>query len=208
MSSNLGRVSQNLSLRFSPERKYPPTKTVLCPPKYICCPRSIYCCRCHCCHCCCCVPCCNPCLNFDYSSSSFKTKNEKGNNLANSQNFMESTKNQTKEPQVEEEPKENINQYVNYEQNQFNDFLRKLMDVESKIEDAKISLAINPDFNCEDAFRLFETNDKGFLDKDDIKEGLNLLCIFPTGKELNLLMKRFDLQKNGYWRKFDKRKSI
>ena len=198
MSSNLGRVSQNLSLRFSPERKYPPTKTVLCPPKYICCPRSIYCCRCHCCHCCCCVPCCNPCLNFDYSSSSFKTKNEKGNNLANSQNFMESTKNQTKAHQVEEEPKENINQYVNYEQNQFNDFLRKLMDVESKIEDAKISLAINPDFNCEDAFRLFETNDKGFLDKDDIKEGLNLLCIFPTDKELNLLMKRFDLQKNGF----------
>jgi len=99
---------------------------------------------------------------------------------------MESTKNQTKEPQVEEEPKENINQYVSYEQNQFNDFLRKLMDVESKIEDAKISLAINPDFNCEDAFRLFETNDKGFLDKDDIKEGLNLLCIFPTDKELKI----------------------
>ena len=72
------------------------------------------------------------------------------------------------------------------------------MDIESKIEDAKISLAINPDFNCEDAFRLFESNDKGFLDKDDIEDGLNLIGIFPTRKELNLLMRRFDLQKNGY----------
>ena len=50
----------------------------------------------------------------------------------------------------------------NYEQNQFNDFLRKLMKIESKIEDAKITLSYNQDFNCEDAFRLFESNEKGF----------------------------------------------
>ena len=110
---------------------------------------------------------------------------------------MESTKNQTKEPQVEEEPKENINQYVNYEQNQFNDFLRKLMDVESKIEDAKISLAINPDFNCEDAFRIFESNDKGFLTKEDLKEGLNLIGIYPTGKKLKLSLSAYSQRNHG-----------
>jgi len=111
---------------------------------------------------------------------------------------MESTKIQTKGPQMEEEQQENINEFANYEQNLFNDFLRKLMDIESKIEDAKISLAINPDFNCEDAFRLFESNDKGYLDRDDIEDGLNLIGICPSRKDLNLLMRRFDLQKNGY----------
>ena len=71
------------------------------------------------------------------------------------------------------------------------------MEVESKIEDAKIRLAINPDFNCEDAFRLFDSNNKGYLTKDDIENTLNLLGIFPTIKRLKLLMKRYDLQKNG-----------
>ena len=195
---NSSHVSQNLSLRLSPERKYPPTKTTICPPK---CPNYLYdCCDCFCCsccHCCCCNPCCLH-LHFDYSSPSPKEKKPSEENLKKSENIMENQINEV--PKEEKEPKENINEYnnLNYEQNQFNDFLGKLMEIESKIEDAKISLAINPDFNCEDAFRLFELNDKGFLDKNDIKEGLNLICIFPTQKELNLLMKRFDLQKNGF----------
>ena len=72
------------------------------------------------------------------------------------------------------------------------------MGVESQIEDAKINLAKNEDFNCEDAFRLFESNGKGTLDKNDLKNGLNLLGINPTEQDLNLLLKRFDLQKNGF----------
>ena len=86
----------------------------------------------------------------------------------------------------------------NYEQNQFNDFLRKLMKIESKIEDAKITLSYNQDFNCEDAFRLFESNEKGYLDKNDIKNGLNSIGVNPSEHELNILMKRFDLEKNNY----------
>ena len=86
----------------------------------------------------------------------------------------------------------------NYEQNQFNDFLRKLMKIESKIEDAKITLSYNQDFNCEDAFRLFESNEKGYLDKNDIENGLNSIGINPSRRELDTLMKRFDLEKNNY----------
>ena len=196
--SDLNHVSKNLSLRFSPERKYPPFKTVKCAPLCPkCCCNLCVCCCCHCCCSCCC--CCDPCLKFDYSSYTSKIRNnEEEKDLKNSQNFVENSKYQMNQPPQEEEPKENINKYANYEQNQFNDFLKKLMEIESKIEDAKISLAINPDFNCEDAFRLFESNDKGFLSKEDLKNGLNLLGIFPTGKKLKLLMQRFDLQRNGF----------
>ncbi len=84
-----------------------------------------------------------------------------------------------------------------YEEGQFNDFLRKLMNAESQIENAKINLALNPDFNCEDAFRIFELNCRGFLDQCDLKCGLNLIGVFPTDHEVRLLMKRFDLQKTG-----------
>ena len=109
--------------------------------------------------------------------------------------------NQVNENQGEENQggeNKKINEYNNYEQNQFNEFMKKLMAVESQVEDAKISLAMNPDFNCEDAFKLFESNDKEYLDINDIKEGLNLIGLNPTEKQLNLLMKRFDLLKNGY----------
>ena len=187
-SSDLNRVSQNLSLRLSPQRRYPPSMTTLCRPCYVCCCNPCICCRYRCCHCCC-----SPCLNFDYSSLL-----EKDKNLKYSKNMIDDKNVDQNEPLKEEEKEKIVNEYKNYEKNKFNDFLRKLMEIESRIEDAKISLAINPDFNCEDAFRLFESNDKGFLDKTDIKNGLNLLCIFPTNKELDLLMKRFDLQKNGY----------
>ena len=109
--------------------------------------------------------------------------------------------NQVNENQGEENQggeNKKVNEYNNYEQNQFNEFMKKLMAVESQVEDAKISLAMNPDFNCEDAFKLFESNDKDHLDINDIKEGLNLIGLNPTEKQLNLLMKRFDLLKNGY----------
>ena len=192
-SSDLNRVSQNLSLRLSPQRRYPPSMTTLCRPCYVCCCNPCICCRYRCCHCCCYPCCCSPCLNFDYSSPL-----EKDKNLKYSKNMIDDKNVDQNEPLKEEEKEKIVNEYKNYEKNKFNDFLRKLMEIESRIEDAKISLAINPDFNCEDGFRLFESNDKGFLDKTDIKNGLNLLCIFPTNKELDLLMKRFDLQKNGY----------
>jgi Ca2+-binding EF-hand superfamily protein len=121
------------------------------------------------------------------------------NNINQSQNPNEEQQNEINEPPKEnQEEEKKMNEYANYEQNQFNEFMKKLMLIESQVEDAKLELAKNPDFNCEDAFRLFETNYKGYLDINDIKSGLNLIGLNPTEKELNLLMKRFDIQKNGF----------
>lgn len=36
------------------------------------------------------------------------------------------------------------------------------------------------DFNCEDVFRIFELDGRGFLDKDDLKYDLNLLNVYPS----------------------------
>ena len=205
-SQDLGKISQNLSLRRSPERRFAPNNNItssqndLNAPsknrsKIICCPPCC-CCNCCCCNVCCCIPCC--CLNYDYdalnSSDDLNEPNlNKNENINSSLIGKMSTKYQTNQ----NPPMQNENNYVSYEQNQFNDFLKKLMDAESQIEDAKISLSLNPDFNCEDAFRIFEENEKGYLNENDLKCGLNLLGLNPTNQEIRLLMKRFDLQKSG-----------
>ena len=84
-----------------------------------------------------------------------------------------------------------------YEKNQFVDYLRMVMDAESRIERSKIDLALRADFNVEDAFRIFELDGRGFITEDDLKYGLNVLEIYPTNSDIRLLMKRFDLQKEG-----------
>ena len=173
-SQEISRVSSNLSLRFSPQRKYRPEITS-CPT---CC-----CCPCKCCHSCHCCPC--TCFLHSPSrlryNSPFKSSEKEPLGSTNFKSDYQATK----------------KKYIAYEQNQFNDFLKKLMGIEGEIERLKIDLSLNPDFNCEDAFRIFELDGRGFLDKDDLKYGLNLLNIYPTDLELRLLMKRFDLQKQG-----------
>ena len=158
-SQEISRVSQNLSLRFSPQRKFRPMCSRCC-----CCP----CKCCHSCHCC-------PCTCFLHSPSRFRFNS----------------------PLKEKKYESPKRKYLDYERNQFNDFLKKLMRIEGDIECLKLDLSLNCDFNCEDAFRIFELDGRGFLDKDDLKYGLNLLNIYPTDHELRLLMKRFDLQKKG-----------
>ena len=76
---------------------------------------------------------------------------------------------------------------------QFVDFLGLLMEVESKIEDMKIDLAQKADFNFEDIFRIFEVDGKGYIESEDLKQGLKLLGLNPTEFDIKLLMKRFDL---------------
>ena len=210
----INQVSKNLYLRFSPQRKYPPISSSYCSPCPPIIPKTNFCyldcCYCHCC-CCCCYHdiCYKPCLHFDYSSPGLKYQNKNKTEIKKPEENIKESKNQNEEikTDINEPPKEeekenqenkNENPYENYEQNQFNDFMKKLMGIESQVEDLKLILSMNPDFNCEDAFRLFESNDKGNLDKTDIKEGLNLIGIDLTDKQLNLLMKRFDLQKNNF----------
>ena len=191
-SQEISKVSPNLSLRFSPERKCSPCR-------YPCVCVTCHCTPCRCCKIChylpcrcvlhyspirCCSPCvrpCSPChVPIRRPCSPVKTSSD----LLRSTNASYNS------------PIKKIN-YNEYEERQFNDFLRKLMVAESQIENAKVDLALNPDFNCEDAFRIFELNGRGFIDECDLKCGLNLIGIYPSDHEIRLLMKRFDLQKTG-----------
>ena len=80
---------------------------------------------------------------------------------------------------------------------QFIDFLSYLMEIETKIEEKKIELAQKEDFNFEDIFRIFEIDGKAYIDPEDLKQGLKLLGLNPTDFDIRLLIKRFDLNKQG-----------
>ena len=165
------RISNNLSLRLSPQRKCPPCSICCCDP---CCCRPI-----------CCPPiCCSP----NRVSSPMRM---------NSPNRMNS-------PMRMNSPLRNNNSNYNLcnpnemEERQLNDYFKSLMDAESQIEKAKTDLALKCDFNCEDAFRIFECNCSGCISPQDLKCGLRLLDIYASDSDIRNLMKRFDLSGKGY----------
>ena len=81
---------------------------------------------------------------------------------------------------------------------ELNEYIKFLLKGENKIENIKINLSEISDFSVEDAFRIFEKNGRGYLDRDDIKYGLNALNIYPSEYNLDLFLKRYDLQKKGF----------
>ena len=95
---------------------------------------------------------------------------------------------------------ENLNENENLNNEdikQFNEFLKLLMEAETQIEEIKIELAKREDFNCGDAFRIFDKDNKGFLTKDDFKKGLYSIDVIIDDFLIDLIFKRFDLLKKG-----------
>ncbi len=86
---------------------------------------------------------------------------------------------------------------ISYEEENFNSYLNQLIQYENEIESTKFNLIIKADFNVEDAFRIFELSGRGYLTELDIKYGMNSLDIYPSQEEINLLVKRYDLTKEG-----------
>ena len=85
-----------------------------------------------------------------------------------------------------------------YEENQFIEYLKQAMLHESKIEQLKINLSLRSDFNWEQVFRIFELEGRGFLSKEDLIIGFNKFGIYPKDSDISLILKRYDLKKEGF----------
>ena len=85
-----------------------------------------------------------------------------------------------------------------YEENQFIEYLKQAMIHESKIEQLKINLSLRSDFNWEQVFRIFELEGRGFLSKEDLIIGFNKFGIYPKDSDISLILKRYDLKKEGF----------
>ena len=95
--------------------------------------------------------------------------------------------------------KQNIPEPVFTEQN-FVSFITALMNTEKELEAKKIQLLCSqPDFNVEDVFVVFETQNtkNDILSFDDLKQGFAKLNLRIDEHDLELLVQRYDLVKEG-----------
>lgn len=88
---------------------------------------------------------------------------------------------------------------ISYEHGEraFLDYFKDMMSMESEIERAKIDLALRSDFNVEDCYRIFELNGRGFVDEADLKYGLSQLDIYASQNDIKLIMRRADIKRTG-----------
>jgi len=86
---------------------------------------------------------------------------------------------------------------VSYEEENFINFIKSLIEIENEVEKAKIDLTYKTDFNIEDVFINFELEGRGYITDVDVKFGLNAFDVFPTREEISLLMKRYDILNEG-----------
>ena len=86
----------------------------------------------------------------------------------------------------------------NISENKFLEYITKLIIFESKIEKAKIDLIKRPDFNIEDAFYIFCNSQSKVISISDFKNGLKEFDLYPTSKEIKLIMRRADKDNKNY----------
>jgi Ca2+-binding EF-hand superfamily protein len=87
--------------------------------------------------------------------------------------------------------------YPSYEEENFLNYLRDVINIENEIERTKSDLVLKSDFNVEDAFRIFELEGRGYLTDLDLKYGFNALDLYPTSEEISLFIKRYDPRNEG-----------
>lgn len=75
--------------------------------------------------------------------------------------------------------------------------LKEQIDLDRESETCKNELALQMDFNLMDTFKVFDIETKGYVDKYEFDDGLRMLEVEPTEKELDLLMKRIDRDQDG-----------
>lgn len=72
------------------------------------------------------------------------------------------------------------------------DFFKKIIGFEREIERIKQDLALRPDFNLMDFFAIYDKNEKGYLNQNEIKGFLESLSINPQYEAFNLFLRKFD----------------
>ena len=74
---------------------------------------------------------------------------------------------------------------------------REQLELEKRLERVKIDLTLRTDFNLIDAFRIFDSEGKGWITPQEVKESLSLFGVFASIDDLNLYFSRYDKDEDG-----------
>jgi len=86
------------------------------------------------------------------------------------------------------------------EEDQLARALKEQINLERDNEDIKNQLALRSDFNLLDAFRFFDIDSRGYITKNELKEGFNYFGVFPTNDETYLIFRKLDTDNDGLLR--------
>lgn len=82
------------------------------------------------------------------------------------------------------------------EEDELVESLKDIVDLDRELESALKSLSMRPDFTLYDGFRVFDYENLGYAELDDIIEAFHVFGIFPTEEEARLFLVRYDINKN------------
>jgi Ca2+-binding EF-hand superfamily protein len=69
--------------------------------------------------------------------------------------------------------------------------------LEKELEDAKIKLSMNSDFNLTDAFNMIDRNSNGFISPNEISDALQEMGVYALKEDVYLFVKRYDRNQDG-----------
>lgn len=71
--------------------------------------------------------------------------------------------------------------------------------MEKRLERVKIDLSLRTDFNLIDTFRIFDTEGKGWISPEEIRNGLtsSLFNLAVSSRDISLYMTRYDRDRDG-----------
>lgn len=84
-----------------------------------------------------------------------------------------------------------------YEEDELSRALKEMINIDKDLESTKQMLSLKTDFNIEDCYRIFDVDAKGYISLRELEEGYNLYKIYPQKAELELLMKKYDIDEDG-----------
>ena len=87
-------------------------------------------------------------------------------------------------------------------------FLKDELDLDKNLQRIKNELALQRNFNSYGIFRIFDKENKGYITRGQLEEGLKDMNILPSKNELYLLMRRLDKNDDGLIRFADFREEI
>lgn len=96
---------------------------------------------------------------------------------------------------------DSANKFDRPEQQECHNMLKEIIFMERELESAKIELALKPDFNLLDTFKIIDLNNKGWVSFQELSEilhrHLEIDSLSVCGMEnLDLMFKRYDTNKD------------
>jgi len=94
-------------------------------------------------------------------------------------------------------PEKSANLMEPYEEDELARALKEFIAIDKDLEGIKQILSLKTDFNLEDAWKLFDVENKGTVNLREIEEGFNICNVFPRREEMQLLLLEYDENKDG-----------